>query len=49
VRDAALECAERIIARHDLLAKIDAHLARATRHPAGTTDRLLAADRERPF
>lgn len=48
-RDAALEHAERIIARHDLLAKIDVHLATATRHPAGTTDRLLAPDRERPY
>lgn len=49
VRNAALEHAERIIARHDLLAKMDAHLATATRHPAGTTDRLLAADREQPY
>lgn len=37
--------------RHEvhLIAVIDAHLATATRHPAGTTDRLLAADRDRPY
>jgi hypothetical protein len=28
---------------------IDQHLASATRHPAGTTDRLLDADRDRPY
>jgi len=33
----------------DRLAVIDRHLARAKRHPAGTTDRLLKADRERPY
>lgn len=33
----------------DLLAIIDAHLATATPHAAGTTDRLLAADRDRPY
>lgn len=49
VRTAALEHAERVIAQSNLTAKIDAHLATATRHPAGTTDRLLAADRERPY
>lgn len=49
VRTAALEHAERVIAQRDLPAKIDAHLATATRHPAGTTDRLIAADRERPY
>ena len=49
VRTAALEQAERVIARSDFLARIDAHLATATRHPAGTTDRLRAADRERPY
>jgi len=32
-----------------LLAVIDEHLATAEPHPAGTTDRLLAADRERPY
>ena len=32
-----------------LLAAIDEHLATAEPHPAGTTDRLLAADRERPY
>jgi len=32
-----------------LLAAIDAHLTAATPHPAGTTDRLLAADRQRPY
>lgn len=31
----------------DLIAVIDAHLQGAVRHPAGTTDRLLAADRDR--
>jgi len=49
VRTAALEHAERVIAQHDLPAKIDAHLATATRRPAGTTDRLRAPDRERPY
>lgn len=33
----------------DRLAVIDKHLATAKRHPAGTTDRLLEADRERPY
>lgn len=33
----------------DLIAVVDAHLARAVRHPAGTTDRLLAADRDRSY
>lgn len=32
-----------------LLAVIDAHLASAERHAAGTTDRLLDADRQRPL
>ena len=32
-----------------LLAAIDAHLATAQPHAAGTTDRLLEADRERPY
>lgn len=32
-----------------LIAVIDEHLATAKRHPAGTTDRLLEADRERPY
>lgn len=49
VRTAVLEHAERVIAQRDLPAKIDAHLATATRRPAGTTDRLRAADRERPY
>lgn len=31
------------------LAAIDRHLATAKRHPAGTTDRLLEADRNRPY
>ncbi len=35
--------------KRDLIAVIDAHLATARRHPAGTTDRLLAADRDRPY
>jgi hypothetical protein len=33
----------------DLIAVIDEHLASAERHPAGTTDRLLEADRQRPY
>ena len=33
----------------DLVAVIDEQLATATRHPAGATDRLLQADRERPY
>jgi uncharacterized protein (DUF1778 family) len=49
MRTAALESAERVIARSDFLARTDAHLATATRHPAGTTDRLRADDRERPY
>jgi hypothetical protein len=32
-----------------LLAVIDEHLATAAPHPAGTTDRLLEADRLRPY
>ena len=32
-----------------LLRLIDEHLTMATTHPAGTTDRLLEADRERPY
>jgi hypothetical protein len=35
--------------RGGLIAVIDEHLATAKRHPAGTTDRLLQADRERPY
>ncbi len=35
--------------REVLLAVVDEHLATAERHAAGTTDRLLAADRQRPF
>lgn len=37
------------VAPSDWLAVIDRHLATAKRHPAGTTDRLLKADRERPY
>jgi hypothetical protein len=33
----------------DRLAVIDRHLATGKRHPAGTTDRLLEADRQRPY
>lgn len=33
----------------DLIAVIDAHLPNAAGHPSGTTDRLLAADRDRPY
>jgi len=32
-----------------LIAVLREHLATAKRHPAGTTDRLLQADRERPY
>ncbi|MGK2937251.1 MAG: hypothetical protein ACSLFR_05550 [Solirubrobacteraceae bacterium] len=32
-----------------LLEVIDRHLATATPHSAGTTDRLLQADRDRPY
>ena len=32
-----------------LLAVIDEHLATAEPHLAGTTDRLLSTDRERPY
>ena len=35
--------------RDGLLAVIDKHLASAEPHDAGTTDRLLAADRQRPY
>jgi hypothetical protein len=33
----------------NLVDAVDAHLASATPHPAGATDRLLAADRQRPY
>jgi hypothetical protein len=33
----------------DLIVVIDAHVPTATRHPAGTTDRLLGDDRDRPY
>ena len=33
----------------DSIAVLDEHLKTAKRHPAGTTDRLLQADRERPL
>lgn len=33
----------------ELIAVIDQHLATATRHAAGTTDRQLQADRSRPY
>jgi len=33
----------------DLIAAVDAHLSRASAHVAGTTDRLLAADRDRAY
>lgn len=32
-----------------LIEVLDEHLATAERRPAGTTDRLLQADRERPY
>lgn len=35
--------------REGLLAVIDEHLATAEPHAAGTTDRLLEADRQRPY
>ncbi len=37
------------VAPSGLLGIIDEHLASAARHPAGTTDRLLSADRRRPY
>ncbi len=49
LRTAALERADSILSRPDLIATIDAHLPTATRYPAGTTDRLLADDRERSY
>ncbi len=36
-------------ANGDLLGFIDEHLATARPHPSGTTDRLLEADRDRPY
>jgi hypothetical protein len=39
--------AERTPSQERLLAWIDRHLATPKRHPAGTTDRWLAADRDR--
>ena len=36
-------------ARDGLLVAIDEHLASAEPHAAGTADRLLAADRQRPY
>jgi hypothetical protein len=39
----------RAAAPRDLVAAVDAHLASATPHPAGSTDRALAADRQRPY
>jgi hypothetical protein len=38
---------ERAPSQKRLLAWIDHHLASTTPHPAGTTDRWLAADRDR--
>lgn len=35
--------------KKSLVQIIDEHLATATPHPAGTTDRLLEADRSRPY
>lgn len=35
--------------RKDLIAVIDEHLADVQRCPAGTIDRLLEADRQRPY
>src|SRR3954470_21031965 len=32
-----------------LITILDEHLATANRHPAGTTDQLLAVDRDRPY
>ncbi len=49
LRTAALERADQLLDSRNLIATIDAHLATATRHPAGTTDRLRAPDRERPY
>jgi hypothetical protein len=33
----------------NLVAAVDAHLAIATPHAAGSTDQALAADRQRPY
>jgi hypothetical protein len=33
----------------DLIEWANQHLATAEKHPAGTTDRWLAADRDRPY
>ena len=35
--------------RKDLIEVIDRHLRTAKHHPDGTTDRLLQADRDRPY
>ena len=35
--------------RKDLVEVIDRHLRTAKPHPDGTTDRLLQADRDRPY
>jgi hypothetical protein len=35
--------------RERMLAVVDEIIAKAKPHPAGTTDRLLQADRERPY
>ena len=37
------------LANGDLLRVVDEHLATAMPHPAGTTDRLLQAERDRPY
>jgi hypothetical protein len=37
------------VADRDLAAVLRRHLETAESHPSGTTDRLLAADRERPY
>jgi hypothetical protein len=36
-------------ATRDLITWVDEYLKTAERHPAGTTDRFLEADRDRPY
>jgi hypothetical protein len=40
---------ERSAGEQDLIAVIAAHLAEARPHAAGTTERMLAGDRDRPY
>ncbi len=40
---------EPAVSERNLIAVVDEHLSGAKHHAAGTTDRLLAADRNRPY